>query len=156
METECKTIKEAIMAILNTVAQLIGLENVKGDEEVSLQSDKQLYQQPEHGTFVVNQLFSIGKLDFDGNIAVENKVAKLLEQKGVKNFNTGSDDMCDNYGYPLYRVYQLSCNIKNRYISVSREDNSILKKNSKNLLENDFCSCKENRSVMKIVSIFST
>ena len=61
----------------------------------------QLYQQPEHGTFVVNQLFSIGELDFDGNIAVESKVAKLLEPEDAMNFIAVSDEMCENCGQPL-------------------------------------------------------
>ena len=100
MEAECKTIKEAIIVISSTVARLIELENIHGEEEISLQSDKELYQQPERGTFFVNQLFAIGELDFDGNIAIDNKAA-ILEPEGAMNIITGSDDMCGKCGQPL-------------------------------------------------------
>ena len=41
-----------------------------------------------------------------------------------------------------YRVYQLSCNIKNRCVSAFKKNNRILKKSPKELLKNDFCSIR--------------
>ena len=43
----------------------------------------------------------------------------------------------------LYRVYQLSCNIKNPYISASGEDNYILKKITKSFEKTIFAHAKK-------------
>ena len=42
--------------------------------------DKDLYLHPQNGKFVVNNIFSVGELDFHGNVAVEmEEFVKLVD-----------------------------------------------------------------------------
>ena len=40
------------------------------EKEIPFSVDKDLYLHPQNGKFVVNNIFSVGELDFDGNVAV--------------------------------------------------------------------------------------
>ena len=71
LKANCKDIKEAVICISNTVAREIELDSVEKEKEISLQNDKDLYLHPEKGTFYINNLFQVGELNFDGDMAVD-------------------------------------------------------------------------------------
>ena len=76
LKAGCKDLKEAVICISNVVACQIELDNVPNQEkDISLNNDKELHLHPEKGTFYVNNLFQVGELNFDGEVAVDSTSA---------------------------------------------------------------------------------